>query len=148
MSIFTAEQIQEFKDAIASLARELVVLDEKFLKEKITHKNQWRYCAGFDYDFNFYEDFTKNLRTNQQSGDGEIYYADQLWDSFFEKYDFRLREVSPFFNKEYVDFYFGDEFSGKTEKVINILTKFRQVKLREDLISPLSPKSMKNKLKI
>ena len=63
MSIFTSEQIDEFMSAINFLRGEILALDGKYAKENITHEEKWLYLKGFDYAFNFYEDFTKNLKT-------------------------------------------------------------------------------------
>jgi len=151
MSIFTSEQIDEFMSAINFLRSEIFALDEKYANQNITHENKWLYLKGFDYSFNFYEDFTKNLKTNLNLGGEDIYYADQVWDSFFGKYGFSIRQVSPFFNDEYVEFYFADDNSRKLEKVTEILTKFRFVRLNQDLASdtlPNTTQTSKNKPKI
>lgn len=150
MSIFTSEQIDEFMSAINFLRGEILALDGKYAKENITHEEKWLYLKGFDYAFNFYEDFTKNLKTNLHLGGEDIYYADQVWAIFFEKYGFNIRQVSPFFNDEYVKFYFADDYDGKVRKVLDILTGFRRASI-EDALSANNSKNLlqkKNQLKI
>lgn len=146
MSFFTAEKIEEFMSAIDFLRGEIVALDEKYANQNVTHEKKWLYSKGFDYSFNFYEDFTENLRTNLNLGGEDIYYADQVWEIFFEKYGFSIKQVSPFFNDDYVKFYFSDSFSSKVEKVTNILTHFRHSRLEEELKNSDNLKKAKIKI--
>lgn len=133
MSFFTSHQIDEFNQMIDSLKEEIFSLDEKLSTQNITHKKKWLYSKGFDYDFNFYDDFTKNLKTNLNLGGEDIFYCDQLWAEFKEKYEFSVKEISPFFNVDYVKFYFADNYEAKVKKVNEILTKYRFVRLKIEL---------------
>lgn len=136
-------------EMIYSLRTEILALDDKLSNQVVTHEKKWLYSKGFDYDFNFYEDFTQTLNTNLNLGGEDIFYCDQLWDFFKEKYGFSVKEISPFFNSEFVNFYFSDDYEGKVEKARVILTKYRVVKLKGDLsLSRESNSLSKNNLKI
>jgi hypothetical protein len=150
MNTFSPQLINEFMEMIDFLEAEILSLDEALSKEITRHDNKWLYSKGFDYNFNFYEDFTKNLRTNLDLGGEDIFYSDELWSKFKEKYGFSVREVSPFFNADYIKFYFSDEHERKVAKVQDILTKYRMVSLSNKLNSSLNSDSLshKNKLKI
>jgi hypothetical protein len=54
--------------------------------------------------------------------------------------------VAPFFNDEYVKFYFSDSFSSKVEKVASILTQFRHSRLEEELKNSKNLKKAKIKI--
>ena len=150
MNTFPPQLINEFMEMIDFLEAEILSLDEALSKEITRHDNKWLYSKGFDYNFNFYEDFTKNLKTNLDLGGEDIFYSDELWSKFKEKYGFSVREVSPFFNADYIKFYFSDEHERKVAKVRDILTKYRMVSLSNKLNSSLNSDSLshKNKLKI
>ncbi|QWD89269.1 hypothetical protein GQ367_02000 [Polynucleobacter sp. MWH-CaK5] len=149
MSAYSPQLLSEFMEMIHFLKSEILAIDANLSNQVITHENKWLYSKGFDYDFNFYEDFTQKLNTNLNLGGEDIFYCDQLWDFFKEKYGFSVKEISPFFNSEYVNFYFSDDYEGKVEKVRFILTKYRVVKLRGDLsLSSESKSPSKNNLKI
>ena len=149
MSAFSPQFVNEFMEMIYFLKSEVLAIDSNLSNQVVTHEKKWLYSKGFDYDFNFYEDFTQKLHTNLNLGGEDIFYCDQLWNLFKEKYGFSVKEISPFFNSEYVNFYFSDEYEGKVEKVRTILTKYRAVKLRDELpLSRVSKPSSKNNLKI
>lgn len=133
--MYSEQLVKEFMMMISSLREEVFILDEKIFLGIFSHQKRWRYSDGFDYDFNFYEDFTKNLKTNLNLGSEDIFYCDQLWTSFEEKYEFSVKEISPFFNSEYFCWYFADDYEGKLKKVNEILTKYRFARLKDELNS-------------
>ena len=71
MSAFSPQILSEFMEMIHFLKSEILAIDANLSNQSITHEKKWLYSKGFDYDFNFYEDFTQKLKTNLNLGGRE-----------------------------------------------------------------------------
>lgn len=123
----TQQELKEFKHAIKEMKSFIIDLDNQSFKYIKSYKiHQYKYADAFDYDYNKLKLFTRKLDSNQTI-DNNIYIADQIVESFYNKYKINIRDFDSFTHKKYLSIYLDNKLDEyKRNKIDVILKAFRK----------------------